>query len=354
MAKYQNFEKYNMMECFIECHKNTSEACDLYFQRYPEREQPDPRIFNRLERNLMTYGTFAKDKPKTYNSANKENNTINVLASVYADPTTSCRCIEDGVGVARSTTSRILRENKFRCYRARKTQLLYPGDADRRMTFCQWYLGNLNGNEEFSRQIIWTDEARIASNGIFNRYNNHIWATENPHEQINRVHQGRFGFNVWVALLGNGVLAYEIYENNLNWEAYLNILERQIISYMDTIPLYNRQKLYFQQDGAPPHNAANVVDCLNTNFGEQWLGNNGPIRWPARSPDLTPLDFFLWGFLGNKIYRHRSDNIGQLREKFEVALRSVSNIHIRNALNGVRKRCQWCINQNGHQFEHLL
>ena len=30
-------------------------------------------------------------------------------------------------------------------------------------------------------------------------------------------------------------------------------------------------------------------------FPEKWIGRRGPIDWPARSPDLTPMDFFLSG-----------------------------------------------------------
>lgn len=354
MNIYQNFEKYNMLECYIECQKNSQEACNLYFERYPERRQPDSRIFLRLENNLINFGAFKTEKPKVYNKVNKEISVINVLGCVNADPTTSCRSIEKDVGVTRSRSSRILKANKFRCYKARKTHRLHPGDAERRIQFCNWYLNMLHENENFFTQIIWTDESRVTSDGIFNRNNNHLWADVNPHQQVNRVYQGRFGFNVWVGLLANGVLAYEIYDGNLNSEVYLNILERHIIDYMDAIPLRNRENLFFQHDGAPAHNAAVVVDCLNNNFRRQWMGTNGPIRWPARSPDLTPLDFFFWGFLKNKIYLNRNDNIEELRENFEAAMRSVTNIHIRNAINGIRRRCQLCLDNNGQQFEHLL
>ena len=93
MEKFQNFEKYNMLECFLECQKDSRAACDLYFERYPERQQPDLIIFPRLENNLINYGSFSKPRPKTYQKENKENETINVLACVAADPTTSLRKI---------------------------------------------------------------------------------------------------------------------------------------------------------------------------------------------------------------------------------------------------------------------
>ncbi|KAJ8866767.1 hypothetical protein PR048_032628 [Dryococelus australis] len=37
-------------------------------------------------------------------------------------------------------------------------------------------------------------------------------------------------------------------------------------------------------------------------FGQQWIGRGGPITWPARSPDLTPLDYFVWGHVEGMIY----------------------------------------------------
>ena len=54
---------------------------------------------------------------------------------------------------------------------------------------------------------------------------------------------------------------------------------------------------YFQQDGAPAHYTRKVRDYLNQLFLGRWIGCRDPLEWAARSPDLTPCDFFLWGFL---------------------------------------------------------
>jgi hypothetical protein len=45
-----------------------------------------------------------------------------------------------------------------------------------------------------------------------------------------------------------------------------------------------------------PHNAGMNFVFLNhlNHFGEQPMGAHGAIRWPARSPDLNPLDFFIF------------------------------------------------------------
>jgi hypothetical protein len=57
----------------------------------------------------------------------------------------------------------------------------------------------------------------------------------------------------------------------------------------------NINDLILMQDGAPPHFALDVRDWLDRRFSGRWLCRRGPHEWPARSPDLTPCDFFLWG-----------------------------------------------------------
>jgi hypothetical protein len=52
----------------------------------------------------------------------------------------------------------------------------------------------------------------------------------------------------------------------------------------------------FHQDGAISHNAHMNFVFLNhlNHFGERRMGAHGAIRWPATSPDLNPLDFFIF------------------------------------------------------------
>ena len=34
----------------------------------------------------------------------------------------------------------------------------------------------------------------------------------------------------------------------------------------------------------------------------KWIGRFGPVPWPAKFPDLTPLAFYLWGHMKSLIY----------------------------------------------------
>ena len=77
--------------------------------------------------------------------------------------------------------------------------------------------------------------------------------------------------------------------------------------------------MYFQQDGASAHYSLVVRSWLDEKFPNRWIGRRGPIEWPARSPDLTPPDLFLWGYLKDQVYVHRPSTITQLKEQIERA-----------------------------------
>ncbi|GFU96013.1 uncharacterized protein TNCV_1791351 [Trichonephila clavipes] len=54
------------------------------------------------------------------------------------------------------------------------------------------------------------------------------------------------------------------------------------------------QELWFQKDGATCPTARATMDLLKDTFGDRLISRFGPVNWPPRSCDLTPLDYFLW------------------------------------------------------------
>jgi hypothetical protein len=56
------------------------------------------------------------------------------------------------------------------------------------------------------------------------------------------------------------------------------------------MPLAVLNRVVFHQDGPTPHEYCILIHIC---IGDRWMDSYGPIRWPARSPDLNPLDYFL-------------------------------------------------------------
>ncbi|GFT68868.1 transposable element Tc3 transposase, partial [Trichonephila clavipes] len=62
------------------------------------------------------------------------------------------------------------------------------------------------------------------------------------------------------------------------------------------------QELWFLQDGATCHTAHATIDLLKDTFGDRLISRFGPVNSPPRSCDLTPLDYFLWGYVKSLVY----------------------------------------------------
>ena len=78
------------------------------------------------------------------------------------------------------------------------------------------------------------------------------------------------------------------------------------------------------QDGAPPHFSCFVTNVLNERFPDACIGRGGPIPWPPRSPDLSPLDFFPWGYIKNIVYAEEIRNIQHVQERITSAIETVT------------------------------
>ena len=76
----------------------------------------------------------------------------------------------------------------------------------------------------------------------------------------------------------------------VNGARYSTMINEFLLPKIQDIGVAN---LWFQQDDAACHTAGETIDLLKENFHEQIISRNGPVNWPPRYCDLTPLDYFL-------------------------------------------------------------
>ena len=51
------------------------------------------------------------------------------------------------------------------------------------------------------------------------------------------------------------------------------------------------------------------MNLLRQPFPDRLISLRGDLQWPPRSPDLTPCDLFLWGYLKSRTIAHLKNNI---------------------------------------------
>jgi hypothetical protein len=65
-------------------------------------------------------------------------------------------------------------------------------------------------------------------------------------------------------------------------------------------------------------------------FPGRWVGRDGPIPWPPRSPDITPLDFFLWGYFKDIVYKTPVTSLVELKIRIVATIETVTPQRLEN------------------------
>ncbi|PSN52652.1 hypothetical protein C0J52_08821 [Blattella germanica] len=173
-------------------------------------------------------------------------------------------------------------------------------DQDRRMEYSEWFNNMVYNDEGFAEMIVWSDEAQFKLNGTVNRHNCIYWASENPNVHVDKA-VNLPGVNAWCGFSYRGLIGPFFFDGTVTGEVYFQKLQTSILPAIRD--LYGDGRFYFQQDGAPAHYHNRVREYLDENLPGRWIGRRGAVEYPPRSPDLTPLDFYLWGTLKDVVYR---------------------------------------------------
>lgn len=341
---YSNEDFLNLLIIYGECNRIASRTCRVFHERYPQLPKPNNNVINRLLKNCRLNGTFHPKVIRRKPEVDDDDNNITVLGFFYAFPNASLHEAEREIGIPYVTIYRILNKHKWHPYKFYCVQHLKETDLPRRVEFFEWLLVKTQEDEHFLDNIIWTDEAKFTKNGIFNRHNSHYWSPENPHVVRQRGFQERWQFNVFCAIKNESIFYIEFYDDNLNATKYEDLLRNGIQMILNHRP--GRERVWYQMDGAPPHNSRSVSEALTEIFEDRWIGNNGPFRWPPKTPDGNPLDYFVWGFIKNMIYSDPITTMEDMKSRVRTAFNSLTPESIRSATHeNLLKRLHVCLSR---------
>lgn len=274
---------------------NAVEARRLYAASFPNRQLPSDKLFTRVHNRLRDVGSFTINRrdagrPRTVRNVGFEEQ---VLQMFERNPRLSTRAVSHDINYSASSVWRVLHGEGLHPFHLQKVHSLLEQDHEHRVNCARWFLQQDIFQPNFLSKVMFTDEASFTREGVFNSRNSHVWALDNPHEVFVRGYQHKFSVNVWAGILGDRVIGPYVLPNRLSSPIYLVFLRDILPGLLEDVPLEAREDYWLQHDGAPPHFGNQVRNHLNEAFGERWIGRGGPVSWPARSPDLNPLDFFL-------------------------------------------------------------
>lgn len=326
-------------------------AARLFQENDAENRLPDSRTVKNAVNRFLEFGNVDEKKrpgrPKVETTPEK---TVDTVASTHVAPKLSLRERALEAGSSKDSIHRIMKEQKIRPFKTKIVQKLQPGDPARRLAFCEWALEQIRRDPNFGRRIIFTDESSFVRHGQVSRHWTYHWGRENPHETVESRDQYVEKLNVWCAIWDDTIIGPFFIEGNLNAESCRELFDTQVWPQLEPLIAANADlNPIFMLDGAPAHTSRLVTDWLYEHFGQFWMGNNGPTQWPPRSPDLTPLDFFLWGYLKNVVYP--AVTIEELRASIEHNVRAISGETLRSLQDSWKEKLELCVANQGGHFE---
>ena len=154
-------------------------------------------------------------------------------------------------------------------------------------------------------------------------------------------HQPKYWWG-YIPGIPSGVDAYD-QGAKVNGQYYRNVLLHQQL--LPTIRDLSGNFFIFQQDNAPAHRARENVQLL-TYKTPVFIA---PALWPAKSPDLNPVDCQTW-----ERHRSRMHDVDQLKSRLIEEREHFHRVFIDEAITQWRTRLRVCIRAHGGYFEHRL
>lgn len=315
--------------------------------RKPPSHNTMRSIFKKFKETGSVQDAQKPGAPKRNDAKEEEIQTL-----FETKPSTSIRQAAQVLSTSYSCVQRTLQDVGLKNFHVQTVQAITEVDKAARLAMCEETLHRISSNSSYLSNVVFSDEATFFVQGTVNKHNCRVWGYENPHLTMQRPFQSP-KVTVWAALTSKHLIGPYFFDTNVNKEKYLSMLQEFLIPQLKQRRIYS--KSIFHQDGAPPHWGLNVRKFLNEQFPNRWWGRDGPINWSPRSPDLTPLDYFLWGYLRDQVFATPITNIDDLKSKITAEFVKINQSNmLQRVVNSLQKRMELCMQNEGGIFENLL
>lgn len=93
---------------------------------------------------------------------------------------------------------------------------------------------------------------------------------------------------------------------------------------------------------------------IGSELPDYLIVRGGPIICPARSPDLTSVEFFSWGYVKDKLYISRRTSLTQLKQIIKSSIRNIPKDMVQNVLQNMQSRFSAVFRENEEHIENSM
>ena len=228
-----------------------------------------------------------------------------------------------------------------------------PLDFERRSQFCSEMLASSKNDPGLLDNILFSDESIFSLDKAVYAHNTYSWSDTNPHFYTQRKLQPE-RVVVWCGLSASLIIGPYFFPGTVTADSYTDMLRNYLVPGLRRRNILNT--ITFQQDGASPHTAHRVLEYLQQQFNGRLISFRTTTIWPPRSPDLNPLDFYLWGHIKQRISKMEWRTVEELKTSITTAVRSINRDKdlLKRVISSFSGRISMCLDAGGRHFENRL
>lgn len=316
------------------------------FERKYQKDAPTRLAIRKLVNKFRRTGSVA-DERRAGRPPVSPQSVQRVREAIERSPKASTRRLSHELTLPKSTVWKVLHYTlKKKAYHIQVLHKLEEEDHAARAAMCHDLLEAVD-EENLMNHVMFSDEATFHVCGVVNRHNCRIWSEEQPNE-FTEWQRDSPKVNVWLGLMKDKIYGpFMFAEKTITGANYLDMLQMFLEPQLQQDGILC--SVIYQQDGAPPHYANIVRDYLNETFPNRWIGRAAGRMWAARSPDLTPLDFFAWGFIKSQVYATRVPDLNELKRRIREACLLITPQMLQRVFRATKRRWEQCVdNEGGH------
>ncbi|GFW72254.1 transposable element Tc3 transposase [Trichonephila clavipes] len=225
-----------------------------------------------------------------------------------------------------------------------------------RRRLVEWAQNEIAVVLDFHRRILFSDEAHFWLNGYVNKQKCRIWSEANPQVYV-EIPSHPEKLTVWCALWAGGIIGPYFFKNDEGHNVTVNVDRYRAIITNFFIPELNNhdvQELWFQQDSAACHTDRATIDLLKDTFGDRLISRFGPVNWPPRSCDLTPLDYFLWGYVKSLVYADKPQTLDHSEDNIHRVIADIRPQRLEKVIENWTSRLDYIRASRGSPMPEIL
>ncbi|GFX10453.1 uncharacterized protein TNCV_1868481 [Trichonephila clavipes] len=89
-------------------------------------------------------------------------------------------------------------------------------------------------------------------------------------------------------------------------------------------------------------------------FGDRLISRFGPVNWPPRSCDLTPLDYFLWGYVKSLVYADKPQTLDHLEDNIRRVIADIRPQMLEKVIENWTSRLDYIRASRGSHMPEII